>query len=373
MSSQNDIRKSIHAAYREVVSSHKWSYFKAMGRIFLKEQYDTGTVSFDYTGGASERLVTSTGATFPSWANDAVVKFEGENTFHHIATRVDDANLTLHPTHNPGEDVTSGSYELYPLWYLLPDDFMSLDAIWDTESWSAGTPRNLNEIIALHKYSHETGDVQCYTIAGIPDLYGSQGIWIYPSSDEDKVLDFPYHRKPRNLRHSGYISGEYGTSAVGTPVTTSSTTVTADDSSNLFKSTMVNSIIRFSTAGTTEPTGLDGPSPFYDERSITAVAANGQTATIDAALTANQTSVAWVVSDPVDVDPCMYDAFLYCIHKHMAHMRNLKHKGEVLALYQDALKHAKIADKRTVQRRIAGQEPSLFWRLADRPQEFTDE
>lgn len=76
--------------------------------------YNTGTVSYDHTGGSSERLVTLSGGSFPAWVDtDAAITIAGVR--YPIASVLSSTTLTLNAAsstntvNNPGADVGSTS------------------------------------------------------------------------------------------------------------------------------------------------------------------------------------------------------------------------------------------------------------------------
>lgn len=75
--------------------------------------YSTGTILYDHSGGASERLVTITGGTLPGWVNtDCAITIGGVR--YPIASVLSTTTLTLGAssnnfTNNPGADVGPGA------------------------------------------------------------------------------------------------------------------------------------------------------------------------------------------------------------------------------------------------------------------------
>ena len=93
--------------------------------------YNTGQVSYDHTGGSSERLVTLTGGSWPGWVStDAAITIAG--TRYSIASVPTTTTLTLSATsstdvNNPGTDVSSTSdwqVEAYPTTSTGENDFL---------------------------------------------------------------------------------------------------------------------------------------------------------------------------------------------------------------------------------------------------------
>src|SRR4051812_8487200 len=60
-----DIFRALNDATDEWGQVHDWNYFKTWLRIALHGSQTDGTIAYDHTGGAYERMVTLTGATWP--------------------------------------------------------------------------------------------------------------------------------------------------------------------------------------------------------------------------------------------------------------------------------------------------------------------
>ena len=104
---------------------HDWSFLYKQDSIVVEEDYSTGTIAYDHTGGTNERQVTLSGGTWPSWAVDGMIEIAGVD--YAITTRVSDTVLVLADNNNPGADVAaSTSYNLHKDDYDLPDDFGSI-------------------------------------------------------------------------------------------------------------------------------------------------------------------------------------------------------------------------------------------------------
>jgi len=354
---QSVLRRAVRAARNEIMSAHQWSFLTANGRILLRARQTTGTVAFDFTGGTSERQLTLTGATWPSWAVDASVRFD--DIVCDVQEVVDSTNVILDSVMNPGQDVSSGqSYVLYPRWYPLPNDFGSIIRVAEESSWKLGHEISLAEMMVKDKYLTGGGDPSYFAIGPTQDQFGSMALHLHIPSDTTEPIDLLYRRRLRDLRYSGHNAAEFaGTIAV----TADSATVTG--SSTSFESGMVNSILRISTS-TTKPTGLEGTNAWIEQRVIKSVA-SATSLTLDAAVATSRSGVKYVVSDPVDVAPAVWTAFLACCAKHYAVAVNLKEKAELIAVYQDALFTAKQGDARSTGRRVAHIGPTYMGRLAD--------
>jgi hypothetical protein len=72
----------------------------------------------------------------------------------------------------------------------------------------------------------------------------------------------------------------------------------------------------------------------------------------------------YTITDPLDLDVAVYDAFLRLCEKHAAHMLDLKDKRGIAATAADAMALAKGGDARIKQRRVAGMSAPIGTRLA---------
>jgi hypothetical protein len=360
--SQRDIRRWIWFAYNEFGDEFGWSFLKKQGRVHLKAMESTGTCSYDHSGGTYERQLTLTpddAEIWPSWAQDATVRV-GDIPCR-VESRQSDTVLTLDVVLNPGADVASGtSFQIYPTCYTLPPDFGDLVQPWGSDSWRFGRKTSRDEILAMDKYRNTSGGVAYFAIAEVSDLVGSLGLYIWPASDATEPLDFTYRRRPRQLRFSGKETAE----SAGTISTTSGSTSVAGSGTS-FSEDMVGSVIRIGS-GSTIPTGLDGLTPFAEER-IIASYTSATAITLDAAASATRSGVKYVVSDPIDLHQTAHNAFLLCVLKSIAIGRNMDQKGEMIALYQDALFKARGGDRRVTQQRVAGRPAVQAMRFRDYP------
>lgn len=351
---QRDILRAVQGAWLELASEFDWRHQLKHGRVILRAA-ESGTLSYDHTGGAYERLVTlDTGYTFPSWAEDAVLRV-GDAT-HAIEDYKSTTTATLDVTLNPGADVATGTaYTIYPAWYHLPADFESIERPlqegvggglhWlDPEDW-----------LYEDRYDDSTGDPYYFTIMPVPDLHGTYGLFVRPPSDTTKTLDFLYRARPRQLLYSGETPGTVCT-AGSISVTAGSATVTG--SGTAFESGMVGSVLRIGRDApnanrTNLPTGRDGPYPFAEERVIVGYT-TPTSLTLDQAAAASRSGVGYCISDPIDVPLHCRTAFYRLCELQLAQARDMKVKGDAFAAYQRALSLAKGSDTKTTTRNIAG-------------------
>jgi hypothetical protein len=355
---QSVLRRAIRAARDEIIAAHQWPFLLANAPILLRARQTTGTVVYDHTGGTSERQLTLTGATWPeAWVADAAVRFD--DTVCDVQEYVDSTNIILDSVMNPGQDVASTSYVLYPRWYPLPADFGSIVRVAEKSSWKLGHEISLREMMARDKYITGGGDPNYYAIGPTQDQLGSMALYLHIPSDTTERIDLLYRRRFRDLRYSGHNAAEFA----GTiSVTAGSPTVTGSASTS-FESGMVNSILRISSS-TDKPTGLEGTNAWAEQRVIKSVAST-TSLTLDADVSTTRSARKYVISDPVEVAPGVWPAFLACAAKHYAITVNFKEKGELVAAYREALFSAKQAANVSTAPQVAHIGPTYMGRLAD--------
>ena len=326
------IRGAIMNAYTTLTNAFDWTALTGNGRIHLKGTQTTGTIVYDHTGGSSERLVTlsGTGAEFPTEAADYAIRFNG--VVSDIERYVDSTHVTLDTVMNPGADVASTSYVLYPRWYALPADFV---AMYDpaAEDWQIGTEVTMSHMMRLDRLAPSTGSIVHFAIGQRADTYGYKALYTWPAASSDATLDFIYYRRPRNLRHSGHESVDY----TGTiSVTSGSPTVTGTSTS--FATSMNGAVIRFGTSSV-RPDWEYGDNPYKEQRSIRSV--NSTTGiTLDANASITHTNVRYRITDPIDLHQEAHTAFLRYCEYNMGIGRGLDGTAKMLVIAENALKLA---------------------------------
>jgi hypothetical protein len=358
------IRAAIRRAYREIVSTHDWSCLHANGRIQLKASQDDGTVTYDHTGGTYERQVTLVGDTWPDDVIDWAVRIETDEgeIVCDVEERKSDTVITLDATMNPGQDVAAGaSYVAYPRYYRLPNNFLSIDQPVEEALHTLGKYVSPGEMLQLDRYYNESGDIRYFTIAPVPDLYGTMGLFVQPHSDTARTLDFMYKIRPRELRYVGTDLAE----SPGTIVVVAGSNDVAGTTTP-FTSGMVGSLLRIGTSTTKLPTGLDGLMPYAEQRTITTYT-SATAITLDTGVVASASGVKYSVTDPLDLDAVVYDAMMAMAKKYLAIEKNAKNWSQIAQLAEESLFNAKCGDNRVYSRRVVGVRWSGEQRLADSP------
>lgn len=343
---QGDIRRSIVQAHREVSQRRAWAFLYKQGRIQLNAAYDTGTVVFDLTGGAYERMLTLTTGTWPSWAASGTVRIDGVN--HMVAERKSSSIITLDSVLCPAADIASTTYDLFQTTYSLPTDFVRMASPQPESAWCGATWINPEQWHALERYDYTTGQPEYYTIARRNDSFGVLSLLVRPAPSDAETLDFIYHSRPRQLQVAGYGADDCkGTASI----TSGSASVTGAQTA--FSSSMVGSVIRFSADAQTLPGNVDGFNPRAEERMVLSVE-SATALTMDAAASQTLSAVKYSISDPVNMDPAMVTMFLRCCEKHLAIAFNLKDHARIDKAYEESYILAAEADGRTLHTRVAG-------------------
>jgi len=343
-------RMCIQRAYRNIASAHDWSFLHANHRITVYAPDEFTTVSFDLTGGTYERQLTATtdGETWPDWAEDACIRLGDPEIICDVEQKKSDTVLTLDAVMCPTADVSSTTGTLFPRWYRLPNDFVSMDRPMDEDDWHLGVETDKGTIERLIRYETRTGNIERYAVGAPQDLYGAMGLYLWPPTDEDETLDVPYRRRPRQLRYSGHEDEE----VAGTiTATVGSATITGTGTS--FNSAMVGSLLRIGPSTDYAPSGLEGKYPYVEQRSIIAVAST-TSLTLDAVVTNSASAVKYRIVDPIDLDIAVYDAFVACAKMHLATALRMKGARYAAADYDTTLRKAKEADCRSHHAQVAG-------------------
>lgn len=327
---------------RELANVHPWSYYKAVNRITTVASYSTGTVAFDYTGGANERQLTLTDGTFPLWIEDGSVIID--NVPYEVDERISNTVVTLSRSSNPGADVSSTTYSCFRDTYPLPVDFVSVDRVINLERTFEMQYVTPKDWLSAQRYFRTPGTVWYYSILGDQNYQGTMAMKLAGAPSTAEVIDIMYRRRPRTLRYYEYKTGTVSCDAEGTAITGSGTT---------FSAFMVGSVIRLYDSSN-YPTNEEGAYPAYVERTITDVSST-TVLTVDAAIPDAYSGVKFVITDPIDVDKqVMLGAYKATCERMVEKYRMGKNLPLVTEMWMQELKIAMGADKRYTGTGIAG-------------------
>lgn len=341
-------KSAILSAYQELPLLKRWKYYYRRGRIKTDAPYEEGTVSYDHSGGSSERLLTLTDGTWPT--NAARGKVLIDNVEYSVASRIDDNNVTLSVNSNPGEDVASGtSYKWWRDVYTLPLDFRGADALVDHDDLWGAAHIAPGSVLNNRGNNQTSNQPRSMSFIADPDFSGAMAVLFNPPPSKVYHFDFMYTRSPLPLRVMEYSEGT---------VSVSSTTVTG--SGTTWNDDMVGTVIRFPRTGTTDkiPTGLDGAYPYAEQRVVTAVSST-TSLTIDATLAGSFSGVKYRISDFIDVDyAVMMEAFRKMCEYRFAENLSRKDAAGRFRSWQQSIQFAREADG---QRNFSNDVPAPVW------------
>lgn len=293
-------RRAVLTAYRDLPMLHRWSYLTR--RVpFTTEASSSHTVTYDHTGGAYERQLTTTG-TWPT--NAALGRVLISNVAYDVESRKSSTVITLTASHNPGGDLSSTTATWYRSVYPMPVRFTRGHRLVDPTTGWALTPVTPQQVVMelSSLYTPSTPDRYCFHNAS--EYYGSMDVEFIPPPSTAKNYELMAELAPRPLMTEVYSTGTVSVVAGSTSLTSSGAT---------FSSAYAGAIIRFSSNGTNLPTGPAGSiepdqdgndNPYFAQRVIASVD-SATTLTLDAAVssTTSLSGVKYTISDPIDVEP----------------------------------------------------------------------
>lgn len=338
-------KAAVSAAYRDCANAHNWHYYQRRTTLATDADYSTGTVAYDHTAGAYERMLTLTTGTWPTNAARGTVVID--DVHYDVEERKSSSIITLGANSNPGADIAAGeTYLWYRDAYPLPVNFRKLRAIIDCSNPS----RHLEYMDpSSHLFTSRewngVGDADFYTIRNEGDYIGSLSLLLSPAPDSAKSYELLYTVAPPPLVTYKYATGTISCTAAATTVTGSGTA---------FVAAHKGCVIRFTTSTTLEPTGVMGladgtDNPYLAQRIITTVT-DSATLVIDSAVssTTSLSGCKYVISDPIDVEPITMRSYFeaLCAY-HYARLTKRKEQRDMLSDAHRALLEAMTNDSRT--------------------------
>lgn len=308
-------RRAVQTAYRDMPNAHPWSYYYRQRLFLTNDQYTTGTIAYDHTGGASERMVTLTTGTWPTWA--ALGRLVIGSVHYEVATRESSSIITLRSDSNPGADVTSGtSYTLYQKAYLLPPEFRRMCKCFDVaKQREIPMVDPIQDDVAHRVFYQSPSEPWQFTIRADQEYYGGLSIVFGPPPNAQRTYSFFYEAMPRPLAIDNYSIGS---------VSVTSTTVTGTNT--IFPANCAGSVIRFSQ-GNIPPTPTEGNVGDFDNPFAAQAVIKSRDSTTQLTLESAPGTVgtAYTISDPIDIEPgAMLTAFLAWCEAEFARLNNRK-------------------------------------------------
>lgn len=340
-----DLKRAVLEAYREVASAHSWSFLRKHHRMNVVAPQSTGTITYTHTGGSSERLVTLSGSTWPTWATYGTLRVNDID--YEVDEYLTSTTITLRSSSNPGANVAAGTaYTLYRDSYTLPSDFVALNAPSREDFFGGLEYVSAGDWLAQRRSNYSAGEPSSFAIFGDPNVFQGLQIAFWPTFGTAQTVDFIYLRQPRDLTVFDHKDGTVS-------VVSGSTTVSGTGTN--FTSSMVGSVIRLYKDSTLHPTAVWGDAPYAQERTILAYT-DGNTIRVDAAINTGYTGVKYNVSDPIDLQKEMLNAFLRCCEQMLTSNRSMKEWMPRQAAYERALRDARSADRRYLDHQYMGGE-----------------
>lgn len=311
-----------------------WSYWLRNGAVTTVEPQTTGTVAYT----ASTSTLTLTGATWPS---DMLYRRVQIGTVAYQVEKVL-TTTTLVLKDGPAENVASGaSYKAVRVEYPVPENARRITALRSPSGTCDVAYVSPQDVLELRTRNESPGLPEWYTLRGDSVRYGQMAFEFGPAPNSSKRYEYLYYASPGEQSFQQYgkrvqqDTGLVSWSAAGT-------TITNGDA--VFASSMIGSVIRFSEDNS-PPTGRYGDNPFTTERIVTAVGST-TTLTVDSAIAAAGTNVGYSVSDPLDIAPELWEAFMRCAELEFGkRTRDVKELGARPSAYRVELARAFAADQ----------------------------
>lgn len=360
-----DARRAACGGLACLARSHLWNYYQTRGRIATVAPYSTGTVSFS----SSTNQVTLTSGTWPSWAALGTILLPMTQTGNtsvaqvsfEVIARDSDSVITLSTNSNPGTNLSAGTtYTLYRDTFPLPIDCTAIDRAMLVGYATWLEFENPGQWLARQQIYRGPALPHWYCVRGDPDYLGSMAFSLFPVPDNQYEIEFMYNRQPRPLKVESYSTGKVS-------VTSGFATVTGTNTS--WSSRLhTGCILRFSNDGTNLPTSDVGAYPAALERVITTV--NSTTSiTLDSVADQTFANVAYVISDPADIEPlAMRLGLLRACEYQLGVSRNRRDRSDLEQEFLKELIRAREADSRNFSSQSPRGNRAFPTRLIDFPQ-----
>lgn len=304
--SLRNAKRAARESLTEICSHHDWPYYFRLGTLKTVQNQQVGTITYDHTGGAYERLVTLTGATFPVDAR--YYKIEFGDSVYEIEEYKSSTTVTLRVGSNPGADVSSTTYNLFRANYPVPMGYIRGTSLVDEATVTPLKYVPPREIVNYLAGNYTAQQPYAYSVRESTDYYGHLSFDLIPPPSDEWSYSYVYEYRPRPLDLYKYSTGT---------ISVSGSTVTG--SGTAFTDSMVGSVIRFTTSTTVEPTGAEGyfkagssdhsDNPYAEQAIVTSVT-NGTTLTIDHSLSGTYSATKYTISSLVDIHISMWRYYI---------------------------------------------------------------
>lgn len=356
---REDVKLAVSLAYEGLSKAHQWRYYRRPWG-FTTDAYISTTATY-----AHSTLKATLATAAPTWA------IYGELTMNSIVADVDSVATSTNPaTLVMGADLNFGASiadsttaDLYRTHWTLPENFRSIHAPLTGD----GTSQQLRYISpadyrSLAHSGSPIGDPAYYTIMQDPDFIGRLAMFLFPAPITAVSYRTIIGTAPRPL----WFTGTESAARAGTLTCSSGSRQVQGNSTNIDIARMEGSVVRFGDTLKT-PTDQHGDSPYINQRVISSInAADGADAfRVDTAVSQTFTAVKYTISDPLDMDPIMLNAFYARCRLELADLRP-ETQGRNYAMlkdnYEELFDEAKAADHKVSDlRRPGGGLPRLHF------------
>lgn len=353
-------KKAIVEAYQELPTVRDWRYYFRRLLIRTAASQTSSTITYDHTGGSSERLVTLASGTWPTDAEKYEIIIS--NVRYEIDRRLSSTTLQLSERANPGADVAAGtSYTLVRDTYELPDDFLAMWELIDVEA--PGRITSLpwpSDVFVENRINKTAGQPSFYTVMRTTKFASGYAVVFAPAPSTAREYDAVIKVAPKALT---VLDENEGT------VTVADASAAVAGTTTNFSQQHVGAVMRISKNATYLPTSLVGQitddlvNPYALQRVIQRVTDTTnltleQVSDYGAALTGSR----YRISSRIDIEPgAMFTYFMRLCEAKFA-PADRKGVAEREALARVAFQNAAWADQR--MREDPGR-PYLAHSLAD--------
>lgn len=331
------IKQTVLDVYDDIVNGRDWPGLSKPYRL-ATEAPESGTLSYVSSTG----LFTIDSGSWPTWAELAILQVG--DVWSLIKTRTSGTVLVADDIMRPIADIATGTaFTIYKAVFPLPADFRRMRNPMDEAVDTYIEQVDFAEWMRL-AHSELNGEPEVYAVAAHPYNPASFVLLAYPFADSDRTVDFAYQRFGRRLKYNGHDSPcRDGT-------ITAATTTAVTGASTAFESDMVGAILRYGRTTTVYPDGIGGSNAFKQQVYISAYT-SATSITLHEAITIS--AGKYTISDPIDLDRTMMDAFWRgCEHK-LSQRLKLPGLAQAEKDYEIALEKARGASSKSTGPRSA--------------------
>ena len=291
-------KRSLYRAYRDLPNYHQWAYYHRRKLLESEASQTSGTITYDHTGGANERMVTIAGGTWPANAKYGSIIIN--DVHYQIDARISGTVITLRSDSNPGADLAAlTAYEWYREAYHLPVNFRRMSQLLDASQTTGLYPLQYVSPSEHHRRSRnfwgQTVDrPEWYTLRNDDRWFGAPVIVLGRPPNSGRTYDYIYEVNPRPLHTYAEETG-----------TVSGSTTTIAGSGTAFTSRHIGSVIRFGTSAAlpVSRVGGFGSTVEYAEQRIVTAVESATELTVDKATDSSVgAGTKFSISDPLDLE-----------------------------------------------------------------------